>query len=202
METNWNEKVKSFSQSVFTSGLNGLPALTSLTWGGKVLQLFGKGIFAYWVRLKIKKDTSWVVLIDESLKISQIFGTKSLLYCDLYSLYRKIVHGPGWSKIRVYSYCGDLRSGRASVTKSLHKGALEIHHWAMHVEMRADSVGDHVALFLARKSHLKRNLSVACRGLFWKTKELSPTRLFRLKAPLKANYHLPFEGCQIIRQGH
>lgn len=117
---------------------------------------------------KNKTDTSWAVLSDESLKIAQIFCTKALLYCVLYSLYRKTVQWPGWSKISVYSYCGDLHGGPAPVTESLHKRALEIHHRAMHVEMRADSVGDHVALFLARKSHLKRNLSVACRGLFWK----------------------------------
>lgn len=109
--------------------------------------------FCLLCRTKNKTDTSWAVLNDELLKISQILCTKALLYCDLYSLYRKIVHGPGWSKISVYSYCGDLHGGPASVTESLHKRALEIHHWAMHVEMRADSVGDHVALF-SHENHI------------------------------------------------
>lgn len=156
----------------------GYPFSTSLTWGEKVLELFGKRHFCLLSQTKNKKDTSWVVLSDESLKISQIFCTKALLYCDLYSLYRKIVHGPGWSKIRVYSYCGDLCGGPASVTKSLHKRALEIHHWSMRVEMRADSVGDHVALFLATKITFEVKSVCGLSGTFLKNERAKPYKAF------------------------
>lgn len=153
----------------------GCPSSTSLMIGKKVLDLFGKSIFAYWVRLKIKQIPAEQFSVINHLKPHRYSVQR--LYCTvIYSLYRKIVHGPGWSKISVYSNCGDLHGSPASVIESLHKRALEIHHWAMHVEMRADSVSDHVALFLARKSHLKQNLSMACRGLFWKMKKKKKTK--------------------------
>lgn len=76
------------------------------------------------------------------------------------------------------------------------------HHWAMRAEIRADSTGYHVTLSRTEITLEMKSVRSLLRTRPFFEKELSPTRLFRLKAPLKANYHLPFEGCQIIRQGH
>lgn len=183
----------------------GYPFRTSLTREGKkVLEVFGKGIFAYWVRLKIKQIPAEQFSVMNHLK-SHRYSVQRL-YCTV-----------------IYTVSiGRLFSGQVGL-RSVFIPTVEI---SMAVQLQSPNPFIRELLkFITGPCMLKWELTAWVtmwrfflhENRIWseicpwrvedffekcKKKELSPTRLFRLKAPLKANYHLPFEGCQIIRQGH
>lgn len=116
---------------------------------------------------KNKTDTSWAVLSDESLKISQIFCTKALLYCDLYSLYRKTVHWPGWSKIMFIPTVEISMTVQLQSPNPFIRALLKFITGPCMLKWELTEWVTMWCFFL----HLMQNLSVACHGLFWKTQK-------------------------------